>query len=159
VIVLLGGITGLRRGEAIGLRSRDIDFQLKQANLTHSVWHNVEADAKTEASQKFVPLPTLVVEELKQWRKTTGHGSDGDFLLPFIAKNGTQPLTPDMTLRPHNRPALKRSELQNRSVSRAFDVAWQPCFGSTVSISKLPRSDCDTRTAESRWISISCYWT
>ena len=35
VMVLLAGSTGLRRGELIALRWRDIDFAMKQANVTH----------------------------------------------------------------------------------------------------------------------------
>ena len=114
VMVLLAGSTGLRRGELIALRWRDIDFELKQANVTHSVWHNIEGDTKTEASRKPVPLPTLVVEELKHWRKTTLYRSDEDFLFPSVAKNGAQPLTPDMILRRRIRPALKRIGVTKR---------------------------------------------
>jgi integrase len=61
-----------------------------------------------------VPLPTLVVEELKEWRKTTLYRSDEDYLFPSVAKNGTQPLTPDMTLRRHIRPVLKRLGVMKR---------------------------------------------
>ncbi len=57
VMVMLDGTTGLRRGELIVLRWRDIDFELMQANVTHSIWRNVEGDAKTAASRKPVPLP------------------------------------------------------------------------------------------------------
>jgi integrase len=114
VMVLLAGITGLRRGELFALRWRDIDFDLKQANVTHSVWHNVEGDTKTEASRKPVPLPALVVEELKHWRKTTLYRSDEDFLFPSVAKNGTQPLSPDMILKRHVRPVLKRIGVTKR---------------------------------------------
>jgi integrase len=114
VMVLLDGITGLRRGELIALRWRDIDFELNQANVTHSVWRNVEGDTKTEASRKPVPLPTLVVEELKQWRLITLYRSDEDYLFPSVVKNGMQPLTPDMVLRRHIRPALKRIGVTKR---------------------------------------------
>jgi integrase len=55
-MVMLDGSTGLRRGELIALRWRDIDFELMQADVTHSIWRNVEGDAKTEASLKRVPL-------------------------------------------------------------------------------------------------------
>lgn len=108
VMVLLDATTGLRRGELIALRWRDIDLELKQANVTHSVWRNVEGDTKTEASRKPVPLPALVVEELKKWRGVSLYRSDDDFLFPSIAKNGTQPISPDMILRRHIRPALER---------------------------------------------------
>jgi len=64
VMVMLDGSTGLRRGELIALRWRDIDFELMQANVTHSIWRNVEGDAKTEASRKPVPLHPLVIVEL-----------------------------------------------------------------------------------------------
>jgi len=108
VIVLLAGSTGLRRGELIALRWRDIDFKLKQANVTHTIWRNVEGKTKTEASKKPVPLHVLVIEELKKWRLVTLYRSEEDFLFPSIAKNGTQPITPDMILRRHIRSALKR---------------------------------------------------
>ncbi len=68
VMVLLAGTTGLRRGELIGLRWRDIDFGTMQANVTRSVWRNVEGDTKTEASRKPVPLHPVVIEDLKNWR-------------------------------------------------------------------------------------------
>ncbi len=120
VMVMLDGSTGLRRGELIALRWRDIDFELKQANVTHTVWRNVEGDTKTEASRKPVPLPALVVEELKQWRMVTLYRSDEDFLFPSIIKNGTQPITPDMILRRHLRPALKRIGVTKRIGYHSF---------------------------------------
>jgi integrase len=108
VMVLLGATTGLRRGELIALRWRDMDFDQKQANVTHSVWRNVEGDTKTEASRKPVPLPAIVVEELKAWRETSVYCSDEHFLFPSIAKDGAQPISPDMVLKRHIRPALER---------------------------------------------------
>ena len=108
VIVLLAGSTGLRRGELIGLRWGDIDFELKQANVTHSIWRNVEGDTKTEASRKPVPLPAVVLEELKEWKNTTLYRAGNDFLFPSVAANGAHPVAPEMVLRRHIRPALKK---------------------------------------------------
>jgi integrase len=114
VMVLLAGSTGLRRGELIGLRWHDIDLPLRQANVKRSVWRNVQGDTKTEASRKPVPLPALVIEELKQWWSVTLYRSGDDYLFPSIAKNGTQPVTPDMVLKRHVRPALKRIGVTKR---------------------------------------------
>ncbi|MGA1984035.1 MAG: site-specific integrase [Acidobacteriaceae bacterium] len=108
VMVLLAGSTGLRRGELIALRWQDVDFELLQANVTHAVWHNVEGDTKTEASRKPVPRPRMVVEELKLWKSVTLYRANADYIFPSVAKNGTQPITPDMILKRHIRPALKR---------------------------------------------------
>ena len=106
--------TGLRRSELIALRWRDIDFQLMQANVTHSIWRNVEGDTKTETSRKPVPLHPFVIEELQQWKSVTLYRSNQDFLFPSVVKNGTQPLTPDMILRRHVRPALNRIGVTKR---------------------------------------------
>lgn len=120
VMVLIVAITGLRRGELIALRWQDIDFKLFQANVTHSVWHNVEGDTKTEASRKPVPLPQLVIEELKHWRSVTLYRADSDYLFPSVAKNGAQPLQPEMILRRHIRPALKQIGVTKRIGFHSF---------------------------------------
>lgn len=108
IIVLLAGSTALRRGELLGLRSEDIDFDQQLVNVTHSIFRNVEGETKTACSHKPVPLPPIVVEELRKWRKVSLYRSDKDFLFPSTQKNGTQPLQPDMVLKRHIRPALKR---------------------------------------------------
>ena len=120
VIVLLAGSTGLRRGELIGLRWVDIDLEWRQANVTRSVWRNVEGETKTEASRKPVPLHPVLVEELKRWKMTTLYRSDEDFVFPSIAKNGTQPISPDMILKRHIRPALKRIGVTKRIGFHSF---------------------------------------
>ena len=57
-----------------------------QANVTHAVWNNNEGDTKTETSRKPVPLPRLVVEELKSWRSVTLYRACSDYLFPFCRK-------------------------------------------------------------------------
>jgi integrase len=108
IIVLLAGSTALRRGELFGLRWEDIDFDQQLVNVTHSIFRNVEGETKTVGSHKPVPLPPIVVEELRKWRTVSLYRSEKDFLFPSAQKNGTQPLQPDMVLKRHIRPALKR---------------------------------------------------
>ena len=108
VMVLLVGTTGLRRGELIGLRWGDISFEANQASVIRSVWRNVEGNTKTEASRKPVPLHPAVLDELRRWKETTLYKSEEDYLFPSVAKNGSQPIQPDMILKRHIRPALNR---------------------------------------------------
>jgi integrase len=108
VIVMLAGSTALRRSELFGLRWEDIDFEQQLVRVTHSIVRNVEGETKTPASHKPVPLPAIVAEELKQWRATSLYRSEKDFLFPSIQKNGVHPIAPDMILRRHVRPVLKK---------------------------------------------------
>ena len=107
-MVLLAASTGLRRGELIALRWRDLDLDSGTAFITKSVFRNVEGDTKTRASRKPIPLPARVVEELKAWRESSMYKGDDDYLFPSIAQNGERPISPDMILRRHIRPALER---------------------------------------------------
>jgi integrase len=105
---MLDGASALRRGELFGLRWEDVDFEQQIVRVTHSIFRNVEGKTKTRASHKPVPLPPIVVEELKKWRAISPYHSDKDFLFPSIQKNGDCPIAPDMILRRHVRPALQR---------------------------------------------------
>jgi integrase len=107
-MVLLAASTGLRRGELIGLRWGDVDFKAGLANITHSVWRSVEGDTKTAASRKPVPLQPAMIEALTAWRESSPYRSEEDYLFPSIAKNGSQPIQPDMVLKRYIRPALQR---------------------------------------------------
>jgi integrase len=151
VIVLLAGSTGLRRGELIGLRWSDIDLEARQANVTRSVWRNVEGETKTEASRKPVPLHQAMVEELKQWQRVTLYRSDEDFVFPSIAKNGTQPISPDMILKRHIRPALKQIGVTKRIGFHSFRHGLATMLRQRVSTSRRPRNYCGMPTAGSRW--------
>jgi integrase len=113
-MVLVAASTGVRRGELIALRWSDLDLESGTAFITKSVWRNVEGDTKTRASKKPVPLPQLVVNELKEWRQASLYKGDGDYLFPSVMKNGTVPIAPDMILKRHIRPALKRLKITKR---------------------------------------------
>jgi len=108
LMVLLAGSTGLRRGELIGLRWSDIDFEQQLLRVTRSIWHNIAGETKTLASCKPVPLQPAVIEELRCWRTNSLYRGPEDFLFPSLRANGKHPVDPNMILRIHVQPALAR---------------------------------------------------
>lgn len=114
VMVLLAGSTGIRRSELIALRWNALNFELFQANITTSVWRNQTADCKTEASRRPVPLHPFVIEQLQSWRKESLYKGEDDYIFPSVRHNGEHPIAPDMVLRRHIRPALKRLGIEKR---------------------------------------------
>ena len=70
--VLLAVTTGLRRGEILALRWRDIDMDKALATVTRSLEQTKEGlrfkRPKTERSSRNVALPSFAVEALKRYR-------------------------------------------------------------------------------------------
>ena len=139
VLLLLVGATGLRRGELIALRWSDIDFDNLLVNVTHSIWHGIEGNTKTEASRRPVPLPPIVLEELQCWRRESIYRSNEDFVFPSVLKKGTQPLQPEMILRRHIRPALKRLGVEKK-------IAWHSFRHGLATL--LRQTGADVKTAQ-----------
>ena len=67
-MIELDAFTGLRRGELIGLRWQDVDFENLILHIRRSVVAMVEGAPKTEASLKDVPLDAQTAESLWAWR-------------------------------------------------------------------------------------------
>jgi integrase len=57
---------------------------------------------------------------MQQWRRVSLYRSDEDFVFPSIAKNGGQPISPDMILKRHIRPALKQIGVTKRIGFHSF---------------------------------------
>ena len=63
-MIELDAFAGLRRGELIGLRWQDVDFESLTLHIRRSVVAMVEGAPKTEASLKDVPLDAQTAESL-----------------------------------------------------------------------------------------------
>jgi integrase len=138
-MVLLDGSTALRRGEMFGLRWEDVDLEEHLVRVTHSIYRGVEGETKTAASHKPVPLPLMVVEELRQWKASSHYRSAKDYVFASIQKNGKQPLQPDMILRNHIRPALNRLGIKKK-------VGWHTFRHGVADL--LRRNRVDLKTAQ-----------
>lgn len=113
-LVALDGVTGLRRGELIGLKWCDVDFEQLQINVTRSVVHQVVGNCKTEASQKPVPLEASVAEDLWLWKQSTPYNRPEDWVFASPWTKGKQPLWPDSLLRRWIKPVAKRVGITKR---------------------------------------------
>ena len=113
-LVALDGITGLRRGELIGLKWADIDFENLQIDVNRSVVHQVVGNCKTEASQKPVPLDSSVAEDLWLWKQSSAYNQPEDWVFASPWMKGRQPLWPDSLLKRWIQPAAKRVGITKR---------------------------------------------
>ncbi len=74
VLIHLALVTGLRRGELMGLEWRDIDFQkntleVNRASQSLAGYGTFTKEPKTEESKRLVSLPLPTVQLLKEYRK------------------------------------------------------------------------------------------
>ncbi len=108
-MIELDAFTGLRRGELIGLRWGDVDFEDLVLHVRSSVVAMVEGLPKTEASQKDVPLDVQLTESLSQWRQRSPYTAPTDWVFASPHKKGRQPYWPGTLWRYYGRPAVKRA--------------------------------------------------
>ena len=85
LLLLLVG-TGLRVGEAIGLRWEDIDFDRKTLTVRRDVWHGKVNSPKYAASERVIPLGPILANHLQ--------GKRGGVRPWVFAENSGAPLDP-----------------------------------------------------------------
>ena len=61
-LLLVG--TGLRVGEAMGLRWEDVDFKSRMLSIQRDIWHGKVNSTKYPASERVVPLGSVLGEHL-----------------------------------------------------------------------------------------------
>jgi integrase len=79
-MVFLAVFTGLRVGELLGLKWKDIDFQKMEVHVIRSIVMQHVGDCKTEASRKPVPLDLRLSKVLWNWRLQSPYPIDEDWV-------------------------------------------------------------------------------
>lgn len=69
--------TGLRGGEILALRYKDIDFSECILTVNHS-WDGELVSPKTKASHRVVPIPDWLVDKIKYWADLNNLSLDSD---------------------------------------------------------------------------------
>jgi integrase len=98
-------LTGLRRGELLGLQGRDIDWNHNQIHVRRSLWESQIVSPKTKSSVRRVDMtPTLA----QAFRKHKFSCSIEDSGFVFCNPEG-KPLDPGSLVRRQFLPALQRA--------------------------------------------------
>lgn len=114
--------SGMRPGEALGLKWADVDFDNKRVTVNRSLtryrgggWSLEEP--KTARSRRSIPLPPTVIDDLKEHKRgqnekilAAKEGEYNDQGFVFAAKNG-EPLSDRNILMRHFKPLLKATGL------------------------------------------------
>lgn len=90
VLVLLGGLAGLRRGEIMALEWSDIDFRRKVVTVSKAAWRGIIGPPKGGRSRK-VPIPEQLLLALQAHRHLQGdrvlNRDDGTMLTAKVVRS------------------------------------------------------------------------
>ena len=106
-MVFLAVFTGLRVGELLGLKWKDIDFQKMEVHVIRSIVMQHVGDCKTEASRKPVPLDLRLSKVLWNWRLHSPYPTDEDWVFASPHSGGKLPYWPGSLYKAHLEPAAK----------------------------------------------------
>jgi integrase len=106
-MVFLAVFTGLRVGELLGLKWKDVDFQKMEVHVTRSIVMQHVGDCKTEASRKPVPLDLRLSKVLWNWRLQSPYPIDEDWVFASPHSKGKLPYWPGSLYKAHLEPAAK----------------------------------------------------
>ena len=107
-LVLVAASTGLRQSELFALKWGDIDFSQSTMNVTRSIAYGIVGRCKTEASQKPVPVHSILAEALIQWRERCRYREPEDWVFANEHYRGRHPYWGQAILRSIVRPVAER---------------------------------------------------
>jgi integrase len=110
-MVLVAGCLGLRASEVTGLQWRDINWDDLTVLICRSVVHGREGEAKTEASEKPIPLDPDLATEILKHRERSVYVKPTDFV--FAGDSG-KPRWQETILADYIKPAAAAAKIQGR---------------------------------------------
>ena len=113
-MIICDALTGIRRGELMGLQWRDLDFLERRINIVRSVVDQAINDCKTEASRKPVPMDEYISQVLIAWRQESAYTTPNDWVWASPQMHGKQPLWLSTIMRYYIQPAARRSGIRKK---------------------------------------------
>jgi integrase len=111
-LVLTCAATALRSSEILALRWADILWEEKRIRVSKRWACGEDGQTKTDASDGYVPLHSLLAKHLQEWKGQTPYGKDTDFVFPSLKADGRVPLSPCPFVADYLRPAAKKAGVQ-----------------------------------------------
>jgi integrase len=108
-LVLTCAATALRASEMLALRWSDLLWEEERIRISKRWAKGEDGETKTEASNGYVPLHTVLARFLREWWAQTPFASDGDFVFPSLKAAGRVPLSASIFVADHLRPAAKKA--------------------------------------------------
>jgi integrase len=128
---LTAAMTGLRQGELLGLRWRDVDFKSRRIRVVTNYVRGEFDHPKSEESARSVPMGRKVEEALTELRSHSHYSHDSD--LVFAHPESGRPLDRSKLSRRYNQ-AIGRAE-----VPRVTFHELRHTFGTTMAKAGVPR--------------------
>jgi integrase len=86
-LILAAAMTGLRRGELLGLRWKDVDWTARKIRVVRTYVGGSEDTPKSDSSRRAVPLANRLAGELQRLHDASPYKADDDPV--FTHPNGT----------------------------------------------------------------------
>jgi len=102
-MVLVGVLTGLRIGEILALRWRDVDFRSGELRVEQASYRGLIGTPKTKGSRRTLPMPESLKGELMRLSEKSASGEH----LVFQTRNGT-PFSDTNLLHKYLKPAGRK---------------------------------------------------
>ena len=98
--------------EILALRWSDILWGEGRIRISKRCAKGEDGEAKTDASDGYVPLYPVLAGHLRAWQRQTPHAKTDDFVFPSIREKGRKSLYPSSFVADHLRPAAKQVGVQ-----------------------------------------------
>jgi integrase len=108
-LVLTCAATALRASEILALRWSDILWEEARIRVSKRWAMGKDGKTKTDASDGYVPLHSVLAQHLRQWQAQTPYAKDTDFVFPSPKAHGRVPLSASVFVADHLRPAAIRA--------------------------------------------------